>query len=389
MYPTIYDLVSDLFGLNIGLLKMIQSFGFFVAIAFLLASYFFSKELKRKEQEGLLQSETIRVLKGAKASMSELVSSGIIGFIIGYKVVFIALNYGDFIQNTQGFILSLQGNLLGGIIAGGLFAYMKFKEKDKEKREKPELVNETIHPYQHVGNMTLIAAVAGLTGAKIFHNLENLDDFMRDPVGSLLSFSGLTMYGGLIFGAVSVVYYARKHGLRTAPLIDACAPSLMLAYGVGRIGCQVAGDGDWGIDNLMPKPGWMSFLPDWFWSYSYPHNVNSVGIPIPGCIGAEHCNMLANPVFPTPLYEVVMSLLLFVVLWTIRKKIKMPGVLFSIYLVMNGVERFFIEKIRINTFYHVFGHGITQAEIISVVLFVLGIAGIFYFRKKEHEVSLK
>lgn len=386
MYPTIYDLVSDLFGIKLSLLKMIQSFGFFVAIAFLLASYFFSKELKRKEADGLLQSRTIRVLKGTKASTSELISSGIMGFVIGYKIVFIALNYSEFIQNTQGFILSLKGNIIGGIIAAGLFAYLKFKEKEKEKLEKPELVGETVHPYQHVGNMTLIAAVAGLLGAKIFHNLENLDEFLVDPMGALLSFSGLTMYGGLIFGAAAVIYYARKNGLKTAPLIDACAPGLMLAYGVGRIGCQIAGDGDWGIDNLALKPEWMSFLPDWFWSYTYPHNVNSVGIPIPGCIG-EHCNMLAHPVFPTPLYEAIMGIFLFVVLWAIRKKITTPGVLFSTYLIMNGVERFFIEKIRVNTLYHIFGYGITQAEIISVLLIIIGVAGVFYFRKKTQEVS--
>jgi len=244
---------------------------------------------------------------------------------------------------------------------------------------KPEWVTQILHPYQHVPNMTLIAAIAGILGAKIFHNLENLDEFMRDPMGSLFSFSGLTMYGGLIVAGISVIYYARKNGIITSHLIDACAPSLMLAYGTGRLGCQMAGDGDWGIENLSEKPSWF-ILPDWAWAYSYPNNVNNVGVPIPDCEG-KFCSVLENPVFPTPLWEAIICIALFFVLWSIRKKITIPGVMFSVYLILNGVERFLIEKIRINEPYTIFGMQITQAEIIATLLVILGIAGIFYFRK--------
>ena len=94
--------------------------------------------------------------------------------------------------------------------------------------------------------------------------------------------------------------------------------------------------------------------------------------------------MLANPVWPTPFYESIMCIVLFFVLWSMRKKIKTPGVLFSIYLIFNGIERFFIEKIRVNTEYPILG-GITQAEIISTILFLLGIAGVFYFKKLEQK----
>ncbi|HEY4799132.1 MAG TPA: prolipoprotein diacylglyceryl transferase family protein, partial [Bacteroidia bacterium] len=169
--------------------------------------------------------------------------------------------------------------------------------------------------------------------------------------------------------------------ITTSHLIDACAPALMLAYGVGRLGCQMAGDGDWGIDNLSAKPSWF-ILPDWAWAYTYPHNVNNVGIAMPDCTG-KFCSVLENPVFPTPLWEAVTCIILFFVLWSVRKRITAPGVLFSLYLILNGIERFFIEKIRINTTYHIFGHRITQAEIISTALFFLGIAGIFYFRNLQ------
>ena len=148
----------------------------------------------------------------------------------------------------------------------------------------------------------------------------------------------------------------------------------------GRVGCHTSGDGDWGIVNEAPKPDWMSFLPDWTWTFSYPHNVINEGIPIPGCEGS-HCSMLDPGVFPTPFYESLMCLGLFLVLWTIRKKMGYPGVLFCVYLIFNGIERFSIEKIRVNAVYQMFGTEITQAEIISVCLVIVGIVGILIFRK--------
>ena len=383
MYPNLYYAFQDLFGIELPFLKMVQSFGFFVAMAFLSAGYFFSKELERKENEGLLKASKKKILKGEKATTTELIINAVIGFLVGYKLVYIGFHFTEFLENTQGFILSVKGSFLGGFICAPLFAYFKYKEKEKEKLDEPKWIEETVHPHQLVGNMVLIAAVSGIIGAKIFHNLENLDEFFADPIGSLLSFSGLTMYGGLICGSYAVLYYANKNGLNIRHVVDASAPSIMLGYGVGRIGCQVAGDGDWGINNLAPKPDWMHFLPDWMWSYNYPHNVNGVGIPIPGCHGNHYCNMLEVPVFPTPFYEAFISITLFLVLWSVRKKFTTPGVFFSVYLILNGVERFFIEKIRINTVYHIFERNITQAEIISTLLFFLGIAGIWYFRKNN------
>lgn len=378
MYPNLYYLFKDIFGVEIGFLQIFQSFGVLVAISFLLAAYFFSKELQRKEKEGLVKSTEKKFLKGESPKTSELIFSAIFGFIIFFKLVYIVLNFSSFTQDTQGFILSTQGNLIGGFAGAVLLAYMRYREKKKEQLPKPEWITQTLHPFQHVPNMTLIAAIAGILGAKIFHNLENLDEFMRDPIESLISFSGLTMYGGLIVASFSVIYYAHKNGIKTSHLIDACAPSLMLAYGTGRLGCQLAGDGDWGIENLSKKPSWF-VLPDWAWSYSYPNNVNNDGIPIPNCEG-KFCSVLENPVFPTPLWEAIICITLFFVLWSVRKKITIPGVMFSVYLILNGVERFFIEKIRVNNAYDIFGMQITQAEIIAVVLILLGTIGIFYFR---------
>ena len=383
MYPSLYYAVKDLFGLDLPFLKMFQSFGFFVALAFLIAAFFWSKELKRKEQEGLLHSTTTKFLKGQKATLAELITSGIIGFVLGYKLLFVALNFQAFTNNTQGFLLSIQGSVIGGILGAALSAYLKYREKEKTRLKEPVWVEKEVHPYEHVGNMTLIAAFTGIIGAKIFHNLENWDEFIVDPVGALLSFSGLTMYGGLIVASISLIYYGHKNKITVTHMIDASAPSLMLAYAVGRIGCQVAGDGDWGIDNTAPKPGWLSWAPDWVWSYDYPNNVNGVGEPLANCVSDKYCTHLVPPVFPTPLYETFMCLVLFFVLWYLRKRISTPGVLFCLYLIFNGIERFFIEKIRVNTLYHIGNFGFTQAELISTLLVIVGIAGIIYFRKQE------
>ncbi|MCX6296149.1 MAG: prolipoprotein diacylglyceryl transferase, partial [Bacteroidetes bacterium] len=361
MYPSLYYAVKDLFGLELPFLKMVQMFGFFVAMAFLASAYFWTKELKRKENEGLLSVGTIKILKGQRATKSELFFSGIIGFLIGYKLLYIILNFSAFTENTQGFLLSTKGNLLGGIILGAISAYLKYSEKEKTKLEIPVWEDEPIHPFQLVGNMTLIAAFAGLLGAKIFHNLENWDTFIVDPIHALLSFDGLTMYGGLILASIALIYYGKKNNIPTPILIDSSAPSIMIGYAIGRIGCHLSGDGDWGINNISPKPNWLSWAPDWVWSYDFPHNVVNYGEPIANCNADKYCNHLVPAVYPTSFYETVMCLFLFLIIWGIRKRIKTPGVLFSIYLMFNGFERFFIEKIRVNTLYHVKGFGFTQA----------------------------
>jgi prolipoprotein diacylglyceryl transferase len=384
MYPTLSDLLFDLFGVTIPL--PIQSFGFFVAIAFIACYQALSLEMKRKEKEGLMHAITKQIIRGVAATPVDFAISSLIGAAMGYKLLDMVLRYNMLVENPQEFILSTHGNWVGALVGGLLSFYLRYKEDLKERLPEPVTMQVSVAPHQHMGNIIMNAAIGGILGAKIFHNLENLDEFFQDPVGSLLSFSGLTFYGGLIVGAALVLRYTSKNGISVIHMLDAAAPALMLGYGMGRIGCQVSGDGDWGIVNINPKPGWMSFLPDWTWAYNYPHNVVRDGIPIDGCAG-KYCYMLPQSVYPTPLYEIVVSLLLFVFLWGIRKKIKIPGMLFSIYLVLNGVERFCIEKIRVNSVYHIFGRNITQAEIISMLLFMIGIAGIIYLGNNKNKTK--
>ena len=118
---------------------------------------------------------------------------------------------------------------MGGILIAVISIYLKWKENNKTKLDTPKEIEKTIHPYQLVGNMTMIAAISGIIGAKLFHNLENIGEFLADPIGQLLAFSGLTFYGGLIAGAVSVIWYTKKYKINTLHLIDAAGPALMLA----------------------------------------------------------------------------------------------------------------------------------------------------------------
>jgi phosphatidylglycerol:prolipoprotein diacylglycerol transferase len=133
------------------------------------------------------------------------------------------------------------------------------------------------------------------------------------------------------------------------------------------------------------KPSGLSFLPNWFFAYNYPHNVNEAGVPIPGC-NEKYCVQLPVPVFPTPFYETIACTLLFFLLWGLRKRLGPPGALFCLYLILNGIERFLIEKIRVNNRMDFFGLHPTQAEVISAGLVIVG-AGIWIFIWQKNQAK--
>ena len=415
MYPNLYYFFKDLLGVEWQWARFINSFGVFVAMAFISAAYVLTKELQRKEKAGLLGFKEEKITVGKAASPLELLSNALLGFFMGYKIIGAFLLAGEGI-NTQEFIFSSQGSWSAGILLAALFVALKWHEKNKQKMDKPETRSIRIWAHERVGDMTILAAVFGFSGAKLFHNLENWNEFVADPIGALLSFSGLTFYGGLICAAIAIIIYARRKKIGIRHLADAMGPALILAYAIGRIGCQVSGDGDWGILNSayvadstgqvrlansgefnqelskhfdyyrsgefravnssdIPHASFegFSFLPDWFFAYTYPNNVNSMGVRLADCAQAEHCQYLPLPVFPTPLYETMMGLLIFGVLMILRNRLKLAGALFSLYLMLNGVERFLIEKIRVNSKYDFGAFQPTQAELISSALVLLGI----------------
>jgi prolipoprotein diacylglyceryltransferase len=123
-----------------------------------------------------------------------------------------------------------------------------------------------------------------------------------------------------------------------------------------------------------------AFLPDWMVAYTFPNNVINEGVRLADCTG-QYCSYLPIPVFPTPFYETVICLVLFFTLWALRKSMKVPGTLFAVYLIFNGIERFLVEKIRVNTTYNLFGFHPTQAEIISFFLVICGLLLFFFLRR--------
>lgn len=369
MYPNLYYAFKDIFGVELNGLKLVNSFGFFVALSFILSAWILTLELKRKQNQGLFTYMEEKIMVGAPASISELIINFLLGFVFGFKIIG-AFVIDSALNDPQSFIMSTNGSWPLGILVGLVFSGLKWWEKNKQKLDKPEERSIRIWPHDRVGDIVLYAALFGFLGAKIFHNLENWNEFSKDPIGSLISFSGLTFYGGLICAGAAIIYYARKRKISVIHLADAMAPTMMFAYAFGRIGCQISGDGDWGIVNTNPKP--FSWMPDWLWAYNYPHNVIGEGKPIAGCEG-PYCNELIPAVYPTPLYEIIACFLLFGVLWFYRKKLKVAGQLSGLYLILNGLERFLIEKIRVNTKYEDLPLQPTQAELISFVMVLTGI----------------
>lgn len=428
MYPDFHYLFRSLFGINIEALSVIKTFGFCVAIAFLGGAWALSSELKRKAKQGIFKPEIVTHITGKPASTRELVGLFILGFVVGAKLIGLVLNINTPAFDPASYLASLSGNLPGGIILGGLMAYFRYAEKKKKLTKQPKEEKVAVFPHQRVADIIFIAAIAGFIGAKIFNAFETWDDFVRDPIGNLFSRSGLTFYGGLICATAALYWYSRKKKFSFRQLCDAAAPALMLAYALGRFGCQLAGDGDWGIYNsayttqatpeaslqrgnetdydkavqLHPEsfhefrafsqsgnsqyiphkffaaPDW---VPVWLVAQNYRHNVNNAGILIPGDKG-EYNHVLPVAVFPTPLYEIIACLLLFLFLWKIRKRFKYPLQLFGVYLVLNGIERFLVETIRVNYKYDLgFVHP-TQAELISTCLVIAGIILFFAVKKK-------
>ena len=429
MYPNLYSFFVDVFGSAPAFTKYLNSFGFFVALAFIAAAVVLTKGLQLKEKKGYLHPKEEKRVFGKPATPLELLFNGLMGFLMGYKILGAFLQAGDESIDPQAYIFSSEGNWTAGIFLALLFAGLKWYEKNKDKAAKPEERMVRIWPHERVGDMTIFAALFGFGGAKIFHNLENWDEFVKDPIAALVSFSGLTFYGGLICAAVAIMIYAKRKGISLRHLADCFGPALMIAYAVGRIGCQVAGDGDWGILNSaykadstgtveLAEPGDLqkaldqnktyylqrefqglssvaeiphkafrapSFIPVWMVAYTYPHNVNSMGAHLAGCEGDEHCNYLPVPVFPTPFYETILASIFFGLLIFFRKRIHLPGGFCCLYLVFTGVERFFVEKIRVNTKYHDLPFEPTQAELISIGLVILAIV-LYFICKKKNDV---
>jgi phosphatidylglycerol:prolipoprotein diacylglycerol transferase len=188
----------------------------------------------------------------------------------------------------------------------------------------------------------LCALVGGLVGARLDFILENYDSVKDDLLGNLFSGSGLVWYGGAIGGAIGVTLWAWYRGMLNAALLDLCAAPLAVGYAIGRIGCQLSGDGDYG-------KAW-----DGPWAMSYPEGTKPID----------------QTVHPTPIYETLAMGLIAYLLWRLRDRFQ-AGALFAIYLVLAGTERLLIEFIRRNDDVLL---GLTQAQLLSLAMIAAGAA---------------
>ena len=190
--------------------------------------------------------------------------------------------------------------------------------------------------------MVFAALLGGLAGARGYWLLGHLDELTDDPLGAILGGSGLVWYGGVLGGAAGVLLWARRRGMLNLELADLCAPALAMGYAVGRVGCQISGDGDYGKATDLP------------WGMAYPDGIVPTN----------------DVVHPTPIYETLTMGLGAWALWRLRDAFR-PGVLFALYLTLVGSERFLVEFLRRN---EPVLAGLTEAQLVSLLLLAGGIA---------------
>ncbi len=237
------------------------------------------------------------------------------------------------------------------------------------------------------GTITIVALISGIIGAKFLHLIENWGSFLADP-SSAFSPSGLTWYGGFVLGIASLVIYVRWKNIPVLRFLDALAVCLVLAYGIGRVGCHLAGDGDYGVPTTLPwgtvyaqgtvKPSFI--LRDYFdrnpderefWKYDSLRaelaGVDDLGVPYYRFDELTTCH-------PTPMYELLLGIAGYFFLLAIWKPSFPDGRLFAIYLMVSAIFRFSVEFLRLQP---KLAAGLSEAQLFALALFTLGLAGFF------------
>lgn len=230
-----------------------------------------------------------------------------------------------------------------------------------------ELKRKGLDP-NYGSTITLLAVIFGIIGAKLLFVLEDWNNFLREPLRELFSPGGLTWYGGFILAVIAILHYTRKKKIPFIKICDATSPGLAIGYGIARIGCHLAGDGDYGVPTDLP----------WGCVYSngtYPPSVAFRDFPeIVQKYGVNGIVPDSIPVHPAPIYELLLGIIIFIILMRLRTKISIDGRLFMIYLVLTGIARFAVELIRINPPLLI---GLSEAQLISFLLVIIGTIGLF------------
>src|SRR6202165_1123783 len=278
----------------------------------------------------------------------------------------------------------------GLMVATGLLAAAYILQADFDRRRaqfvKSGYLKSGGKPSHHDEGFLIIgvAGLAGLVGARLYHVLETPRELIADP-SVLISRFGFAWFGGFLGGLMALLFLARHYEVPALEFMDLCSPAAAVGYAIGRIGCLLSGDGDYGVPTSLP------------WGMSFPNGV----VPTTGIWDPEShsgvCLKYGLPenctVHPTPLYEFFLWLAIAAFLWHMGTKAlrgpKAQGEIFCNYLILTGVARFLVEIIRINprSFF-----GLSNAQAASVLSIVVGavllwrIKGQFHALKKEHRI---
>ena len=258
-----------------------------------------------------------------------------------------------------------------GLMLGIAFIVASYLFSIECKRRKiPEYVSV---------NITFLALIGGVVGAKLLYVIEEWTYITSLPKDKLFTtdgiFSpmGLTYYGGLILAILLILLYTRIKKIKFIKTADAAAPAIAIGYGIARIGCHLSGDGDYGL----PVSEFMSWVP---WGTNYAKGTVP---PSAAFHGTEIAKKFGGVVpdntlcHPTPVYEFILAVIILAILWRYRKKFTVDGRLFSLFLVLTGISRFFVEFIRLNPRIM---FGLSEAQLISIVMIIFG--GYFLYKLK-------
>src|SRR5271168_2442860 len=274
------------------------------------------------------------------------------------------LHIGPLTIPTFGLMVATALLVAGYILQADLNRRSNFIGATAERPKGPKSPNPD--PHRDDGFLIVtIAGIAGLLGARLYHVLETPKEFFADPWPMLFTRYGFAWFGGFLGGFFALMILARRFRIPLLEFFDICAPAVTVGYAIGRIGCLLSGDGDYGRPTSLP------------WGMSFPNGV----VPT------------TDRVHPTPIYEFLIWLAIAGFLWHLGSKAlrgpKAKGEIFCNYLILTGAARFLIEFIRINprSFF-----GLSNAQAASLVSIILGavllwrVKGQFYALSKEHRI---
>ena len=315
----------------------VYGYGLMLAVGFIVASSLLSSELKRKQVNVDVTDSFVYFTRGLYLF---LIASFLISFVIQRSP-----------ETLLPFAFESALHAIIAIIVLG-FGFFLFR---KQSTGSFDLANA----------VTLLALTFGVVGSKILYVLEHFKEFLDRPFDTAFSPGGLTFYGGFLLATLAIYLTSRRARVSFLAIADSASPALIIGYGIARIGCHLAGDGDYGFPTSLP----------WGTDYSkgtFPPSEAFRTFPEITSLFPNGVVPDTTPCHPTPVYELILCGFIFWYLWTKRVKTRPEGKLFMMYLLFAGLERFVIEFLRINPRAAL---GLSEAQLIAILLAAVGLFG--------------